>query len=158
MTTSPSSRPEPLHRRGRHLTDETSHLHAGAIADDDERRDRPVNVVERRVVRLLARDRDVPRVDGDLDVSQRLVHGVDDPAVGEGDLRQAVGAGSRGSGKHVRAGEARDERVGRRGDELGRCPDLPHAAFREGSDAIGENGRIVEVVRHEQDGKFELVE
>ena len=74
---------EPLHRCRRHLADETSHLHARTVADDDERRDRPVDVVERRVVRLLARDRDVPRVDGDLDGSQRLVHGVDDPSVGE---------------------------------------------------------------------------
>ena len=31
-------------------------------------------------------------------------------------------------------------------------------AVRQGRDAIGENGRVVEVVRHEQDGEVELVE
>ena len=61
-------------------------------------------------------------------------------------------------GEHVRASEGRDERVRGSRDELGRRPDLANAPVRDRRDAVGKDGRVVEVVRHEQDREIELVD
>ncbi len=50
----------------------------------------------------------------------------------------------------VGAGEAGDERVGRRGDELVRRGELAQRPLDEHADAVGERRRLLEVVRDEQ--------
>ena len=64
----------------------------------------------------------------------------------------------RDAAQHVRAGEARDERVRRARDELRRRGDLEQPAVDEDTDPVGERGRVVEVVRHEHRRQRELLE
>ena len=109
-------------------------------------------------MRRLARDGDVPRIDGDVDGALRLVDGVHDAARVELHRGEPARSPARDAREHVRAGEARNERVGRRGDELGRRPGLADPAVGERGDATGEHRRVVEVVRDEEHGQVQLVE
>ena len=56
------------------------------------------------------------------------------------------------------AGEARDERIGRSGDELGRRRELPELALDEDPDAVGERRRVLEVVRDEERRQTKLAQ
>jgi hypothetical protein len=56
------------------------------------------------------------------------------------------------------AGEARDERVPRRRDEVGRGRQLQHRPLADHADAVCERRRVLEVVGDEDRGETELVE
>ena len=65
---------------------------------------------------------------------------------------------ARDAGEDVRAGEARDERVRRSGDELAGLPTWSSLPVDEDADAVGEHGGVLEVVRDEEDRQVEVVE
>jgi hypothetical protein len=73
------------------------------------------------------------------------------PAV-EDDLRQPLPSRPREAVQQVPAGEAGDEGVARRGDELVWRADLEKPPLGDHTDAVGERGGIFEVVR-DQDGR-----
>ena len=82
------------------------------------------------------------------------IRGGDDRAVGQLDARDAVRR--RGvAAEQVRAGERRDERVARMRDELAGRADLAQLPVDDHADAVGERGRVLEVVGDEQDGDLE---
>ena len=65
-------------------------------------------------------------------------------------MRQASVAERRLAAEEVAAGEARDEGIRRRCDQLGWRADLEQLALDEDPDAPGERGGVLVVVRHEQ--------
>ena len=62
------------------------------------------------------------------------------------------------AGQEIGTREARNERVRGSGDQLCWRPDLPQPAVDEDGAAVGEDCRVLEVVRDEEDGEIELVE
>ena len=62
------------------------------------------------------------------------------------------------STEDVCAGERGDERIGRGGDDLGRCSDLPQAALDEHPDTRREGCRVLEVVRDDERRPVRLAE
>ena len=69
-----------------------------------------------------------------------------------------VPAGRRDSLEQIRSGEAGDERIARRADELLRGSELEHAAVDEHPDPIGERRCVLEVVGDEQRRHSQLSE
>ena len=143
-----------LVRRGRRrdLGDERADLDARAVADRDERGDRPVDAVQRRVGRRLAADGDLPRVDGDADGA------VAPRRSSRGPRRRRASSsvspsrpGRARAAQDVRAGEARDERgrPARRGARSA-CRAARARPSTRTPMRVGEHGRVLEVVRDEE--------
>ena len=146
---SPSRRARRASEASRHLGDDRADADARAVPERDDRADRGADVVDGRVVGDLARERDLPGVDGEADPPAPRFGAPRRAAGVEHDLREAVGPWPRESLEQVCTGEAGHERVRRSGDELGRRTRLQDAPVDEDADAIGERGRILEVVGDE---------
>ena len=82
-------------RRGRDLGGQRADADAHAVADRDDARDPAAQVVQRRVGRRLAGERDVPGLDDDADRAACRVARADARSVLEDDLREAVAAPAR---------------------------------------------------------------
>ena len=120
--------------------------------------DRAADVVLARVVRGRGAERDLPRIEGDVHRAARVVGAPEDEPAVERDLRQAI-VGLDGLTREKRgAGEARDERVGRKRDEVGRAADLEDAPLADDAHPMGERGGVLEVVRDEHRRQAQRVE
>ena len=110
-----------------------------------------------RVGRRGARERHVPRVDDRCDLTSTLVGREDHFAAGELDRGQFA-LGTRAAVQDIPAGELGDE--GRRGrrQQLFRCSELREPPVDEHADAVGQRGRVDEVVRDDERRQSELAE
>ena len=116
------------------------------------------DVVDGRVGRQLPPERDLPRVDREADAARGRIGAPGGAAGVEHDLGEPVGAGRRGAREQGRPGEARDERIGGRGDELRGGAALEDRAVDDHADLIGERGGVLEVVGDEDGRQRELAE
>ena len=128
-----------------------------AVSERHERRDWRAHVIHRGVIGRLSRDGDLPRVYGERHAALSGVDRVRGEAGVQRDRSEAVRPLGRHAAKHVGAGEAGDERVSGARDELRRRGDLEQTSVDEDPDAIGERGRVVEVVRHDHRRQRELL-
>ena len=120
--TTPGLEPEPLGRRRRDLGDERPDADARAVAHRSDGDDGRADVVQRESSGTLRAERDVPRIDGDVDRARRRRRRSTARARRRARPRSArLATRPTLSGEQRRAGEARDERVARHRDELGRA-------------------------------------
>ena len=124
---------------------------AHTVAKLGDGANRSLDHVDRRVVRRLGADDDVPGVDGYDHLAVGRVGARNDRSVLEPDACQPV-AGARPAVQQVRAGEGGDERVGWARDQLLRAADLAEPTVHEDTDTIREGGGVLEVVSDEDGG------
>ena len=91
----------------------------------------------------------------DLELARRQAQRVVGPAGVEPVAHEVEG---RQAGEDVRTCEACHERIGRRSEQVGGRADLPQAAVDQHADAVGERGRVLEVVCDEQGRQRELTQ
>ena len=115
-------------------------------------------MVDGRVGRQLPPERDLPRVDREPYPAGALVGAPGASPAVEHDLGEPVGGGRGGALEQRCSGEARDERIGRGGDELRRRPALQDPAVHDHADVVGERGGVLEVVGDENRRQRELPE
>ena len=96
------------------------------------------------------RKADLPRIHGERDAALALLRRVHHSTLIEHDGGEAVAGALCASGQKIRAGEAGDERVRRCREELLDGTHLQQAAVADDPDAVGERGRVFEVVRDEE--------
>ena len=99
---------------------------------------------------MRPRDRHLPGINDDADVPFGLVGGVEVLAALEADRGECSFAAAGLPAQEVRAGEGGDEGVPRSRDELGRRPELPQPALDEDAHLVGQRGRVLVVVGHEE--------